>query len=273
MLGLFKKKAKKETGISKPIDRPQMYITFELSVWYMPNGEVVLYLGNKSYGEIVAFRKEVLTFTRSDGNLPENFFDSYIENIKDNYRNKYTTPEDINPVYTEELKALEGNRNSAHNLIWNSNMFSVQESDYYRHRELFPHEWENCFEYKDYCFYIGEDIGMRLKNGDGTETVCEDGYFLVKAISLMDARIYYEEYICHNKNWVKDQCWEQNHEPLDCKYLIPAITEKGRERYPENTAQIEENHRRYGMYSDKKCFASVVVDKNLWLHGDIEIQI
>ena len=251
-MGLFKKKN----------NRPPMYATYELSVWYS-EGKAVLYFGNRDYNETVCFHKEYIPFERTNGMLPENFFDDLTENMKDAYKQFVPTPKSyVDAELSEELTNLYANRGTAHNLIWNSSMFSVKESDYYNHRDLFPSDWEDCFQYKEYFFVLLKDRGFKMKDEDGNIMNCNDGYIQISAISLIDAKTFYEEWLCHNMKWRGEQVWAISHEPMDCDKIIPAITRTKRERYPEDVKVIEGYHRQYGLFSGKKCYQRVVIDED-----------
>ena len=245
---------------AKKTNRPQIYATFELSVWFV-NGQAVLYFGNSDYDEIVAFKKEILPFARTNGNLPENFFDDITENMKDAFKQFVPTPASyIDEELSKELKELYDERSDKHNLIWNSKMFSIKESDYYLHRELFPKDWEDCFQNKEYFFVLLKDRGFKMKVDDEIVN-CNDGYIQISAMSLMDAKTFYEEWLCHNTKWRGEQVWAISHEPMDCDSIIPAITRTKRERYPEDVKVIEGYHRAFGLFSGKKCYQRIVIDK------------
>ena len=248
-------------NFSKNNKRPLLYTSFEISVWYS-EGKAVLYLGSTDYDETVCFHKDYFDFEDTNGNLPENFFDDITENIKNVFRQPLPVAcQYVKEDLSKELAGLYANRDKAHNLIWNTKMFSVKESDYYNYRELFPSDWEDCFEYKEYFFVLLKDRGLKMKDADGNIMDCNDGYIQISAMSIIDARTFYEEWLCRNLNWRYEQAWFLGPEKMDCDKIISAITKKKRERYPEHVKAIEECHRQYGLFSEKKCYQRVEIDK------------
>ena len=234
------------------------YTIFDLSVWYV-DGRIMIYTESSAPGELVAFRRDVF-MEDSDGDiLPENFFDDGVTRIKEFYRRiPCFTDSMVDKELTNELRKLYEDRDKNRNLIYSTRMFSVEESDYYLHREVFPDTWEDCFKEKDYIFYLGEDCSLRCRDKDDKEVIFTDGYFRINAISLMDSKVFYEEEVCHNREWRSRQKWSLSQEPIDCTKIIPVLTPTIRARYPKAAEKIDELHSEYGICSDKECFAELI---------------
>ena len=232
-------------------------MTFEMSVWNI-DGKAVSFLVSYDDG-VKCFDRRELDFPETGGKLPENFFDYEVKRLELTYRSEgimgEVTAKDGNEEWTDEVVDLFGLREINHNLIFCTDMKSVRESDYYNYRENFPAGWEDTFKLKDYYFYIGEDVGLRGKNEDGSEFAYENGYWQISSISGMDAMKFYEEKVCGNYCWDIGSSWEIGMKHLDCSKMFRGATETEKLRDPDIEAQMADYFAKY--IAGKKCFGKI----------------
>ena len=215
-----------------------VYLSLYFSVWF-EDGEIVMYAGAHDKDARRIFARQVLKFEMSNDNLPEYFFDEIVDTMKADLKEVGgISSEYINEEYTGRLQELYDNRDKAHNLIFDSDWFSVKESDYFTHRDLFPVEWEECFKPKDYIFYVNNE---------------KKGYYQIRDISAMDAKLHFEHDICGNTEWERSQCWDIGMNECDYESMIPAVTDTKRERFPGFVRMLEAVRNITGFVLGDRC--------------------
>ena len=241
-------------NVQNEINGKAIHAIFDMSIWYI-DGKMVAFLSSDEGGTMRVFDRKEIDMSKWNGRLPKSFFETDIKFIQNDFTKEIAecdwTDEDEKSEWTNELLDLYGFNGVNHNLIYSTDMHSYTESDYYKYRERFPADWEDCFELKDFYFVITKDVGLCGEDENGKTIKYTDGYFKVRAISFLDAHRFYECAICKRTDYYKDYSWQCGLLSLDCDKVFRDVLESERsdERYVK---QFEEFKAQY--ITGKKCF-------------------